>query len=149
MWETNFTETTLLLKIQSFEEQAFKFIRKGYSRELWHTKKLYDLWKFMRPYIIRINGGLVLLYFPSSSGLEWKEWIREIVWPWEGEDACSRGASAGSKINGSLLFQETWRSICGWSYLTRESIDQSAMKVPPMKKTAWWLSLLWMYHIIR
>lgn len=102
----------------------------------------------MRPYIIRINGGLVLLYFLSSSGLGWKEWIGEIVWPWEGEDACSKGASDGSKISGSLLFQETWRSICGWSYLTRYSIDQSTVKIPLMKKTAWWLSLLWKYHAI-
>jgi len=38
MWETNFTETMLLLKIQSFEEQAFKCVRKEYSREFWHTK---------------------------------------------------------------------------------------------------------------
>lgn len=75
MWETNVIEATLLLKIQPFEEQAFKFIRKGFSGEFLHTKKFHDLWKlgFMRPYIIRINGGLVLLYFPSSSGLEWKE----------------------------------------------------------------------------
>lgn len=78
MWETNVIEATLLLKIQSFEEQALKFTRKEYSRKFWHMKKFYDLWKlgFMRPYIIRINGGLVLLYFPSSSGLEWKQWIR-------------------------------------------------------------------------
>jgi len=23
------------------------------------------------------------------------------------------------------------------------------MKVPPMKKTAWWLSLFWIYHVLR
>lgn len=121
LWETNFTEMTLLFPDSVFWGVELKVIRKRYSREFWQKKKLYDLWKlgFMRPCIIRINGGLVLLYFPSSSGLEWKEWIHEIVWPWQGEDACSKGASAGSKINGSLLFQETWRSICGWSYLTR------------------------------
>lgn len=43
MWETNVIEATLLLKIQPFEEQAFKFIRKGYSREFLHTKKFHDL----------------------------------------------------------------------------------------------------------